>query len=198
MKTKKYIGTVLVIFSLLLLAGCGATGSTDEGENSKIQAQDTEEESSGQNEETETRKDTSMPFGKNKETRKDTDTKEDADVEEKQIMIEVNGQSFSAKLYDNAAAAALLEKFPMVLDMEEMNGNEKYFFMEDTLPTDTKDIGDIHTGDIMLYGADCLVLFFQDFSTSYRYTRIGYIEDQEGFADALSDGTVEIRFYIEE
>ncbi len=198
MKTKKYIGTVLVIFSLLLLAGCGAMGGTDEGENSKIQAQDTEEESSGQNEETETLKDTSIPFGKNKETRKDTDTKEDADVEEKQIAIEVNGQSFSAKLYNNAAAAALWEKLPMVLDMEEMNGNEKYFFMEDTFPTDTEDIGDIHTGDIMLYGDDCLVLFFQDFSTSYRYTRIGYIEDQKGFADALSDGTVEIRFYIEE
>lgn len=184
MKTKKYIGTVLVIFSLLLLAGCGATGGTDEGENPKIQAQDTEEESSGQNEET--------------EIRKDTDTKGDTDVEEKQIVIEVNGQSFSAKLYDNAAAAALWEKLPMVLDMEEMNGNEKYFFMEDTLPADTEDIGDIHTGDIMLYGDDCLALFFQDFSTSYRYTRIGYIEDQEGFADALSDGTVEIRFYIEE
>lgn len=153
MKTKKYIGTVLAISSLLLLAGCGASGGTDEGEDPKVQ--------------------------------------------ETEIVIEVDGQSFSARLYDNDAAAALLEKLPMVLDMEEMNGNEKYFFMEDALPTDTEDIEEIQTGDIMLYGDDCLVLFFQDFSTSYRYTRVGYIEDREGFADALSDGTVQIGFYLE-
>lgn len=182
MRTKKYKGSVLAIFLVILLAGCGVAGSTDEEENPKIQVRDIKEETDQTDE----------------EALKDTNTENQADMEENQIMIEVNGQSFLVKLYDNATAAALLEKLPMVLDMKEMNGNEKYYFMEDALPTDVEDIGEIRTGDFMLYGSDCLVLFFQDFSTSYSYTRIGYIEDREGFADALSDGTVKIQFYIEE
>ena len=163
MRTKKYKGSVLAIFLVILLAGCGVAGSTDEEENPKIQVRDIKEETDQTDE----------------EALKDTNTENQADMEENQIMIEVNGQSFLVKLYDNATAAALLEKLPM-------------------RPSAVVDIGEIRTGDFMLYGSDCLVLFFQDFSTSYSYTRIGYIEDREGFADALSDGTVKIQFYIEE
>lgn len=43
-------------------------------------------------------------------------------------------------------------------------------------------MGSIHAGDIMLYGASCLVLFYEDFNTSYRYTPLGYIEDPDGLA----------------
>ena len=36
--------------------------------------------------------------------------------------------------------------------------------------------------------------FFEDFSTSYSYTRIGHIEDAGNFADTLASGTVEVMF----
>ena len=36
--------------------------------------------------------------------------------------------------------------------------------------------------------------FFEDFSTSYSYTRIGHSEDAGNFADTLASGTVEVRF----
>lgn len=112
----------------------------------------------------------------------------------KQMIVEVNGQQFEAELYDNATAAALENILPMTLSMEEMNGNEKYYFMDGSLPSDAEDIGTIRSGDIMLYGSDCLVAFFKTFETSYSYTRIGHIEDAEGFAAALESGTVEIGF----
>lgn len=113
------------------------------------------------------------------------------------MIIEVSGQQFKAELYDNDTAAALRNMLPMTLNMEEMNGNEKYYFMDESLPSAAENIGTIQNGDIMLYGSDCLVLFFKTFDTSYTYTRIGHIEDAEGFAAALERGTVEISFYME-
>ena len=44
----------------------------------------------------------------------------------------------------------------------------------------------------MLFGSDCLVHFFEDFSTSYSYTRIGHIEDAG--CSTLTSGTVEVTF----
>lgn len=116
---------------------------------------------------------------------------------ETQMIIEVNGQQFDAELYDNDTAAAFRNRLPMTLDMEEMNGNEKYYFMNESLPSAAENIGTIQNGDIMLYGSDCLVVFFKTFDTSYTYTRIGHIEDAEGFSEALERGTVEISFYME-
>lgn len=108
------------------------------------------------------------------------------------LIIEVNGQSFKTGLYNNETAKALLERLPMTLNMDELNGNEKFYYLDDRLPADSENVGSIQTGDIMLFGSDCLVLFFEDFSTSYSYTRIGHIDDSQGFADALADGTVEV------
>lgn len=119
------------------------------------------------------------------------------ETEGMQMIIEVNGQQFEAELYDNDTVAALKNMLPMTLNMEEMNGNEKYYFMNESLPTASENTGIIQNGDIMLYGSDCLVLFFKTFETSYTYTRIGHIEEAEGFAAALESGTVEISFRME-
>lgn len=114
------------------------------------------------------------------------------------MVIEVNGQQFEAELYDNDTVAALEQMLPMTLNMEEMNGNEKYYFMDESLPSAAENIGTIQNGDIMLYGSDCLVLFFKTFETSYNYTRIGHIENAEEFAAALESGTVEVSFQMEQ
>ena len=37
----------------------------------------------------------------------------------------------------------------------------------------------------MLYGNNCLVLFYKSFSTEYSYTKIGYIENPSNLADAV-------------
>lgn len=110
------------------------------------------------------------------------------------INITVGSSVFPAKLYDNDTAKAFLAQLPLTLDMDELNGNEKYYYLADKLPTDSERIGSINTGDLMLYGSDCLVLFYESFSTTYSYTRLGFIDDAAGLADALGSGGVEVSF----
>lgn len=110
------------------------------------------------------------------------------------VEIAAGGKTFTATLYDNPSANALLALLPMTLDMNELNGNEKYFYLEGTLPTDASRPSGIHTGDLMLYGNNCLVLFYEDFSTSYSYTPLGRIDDPEGLASALGGGSVQVTF----
>ena len=55
-------------------------------------------------------------------------------------------------------------------------------------------VGNIKTGDIMLWGDNCLVLFYENFSTSYSYTKIGYIENPTDFSEALGLDDVAVEF----
>ena len=110
------------------------------------------------------------------------------------IEIVVGNKTFSANLYDNKAAGALLEQLPMTITMSELNGNEKYFYLDSSLPTQSTRPSKITEGDIMLYGNNCLVLFYDSFSTSYSYTPLGHIDDSQGLASALGSGSVEVTF----
>lgn len=113
---------------------------------------------------------------------------------ENQIIISVNEKKFTVTLEDNETARAFREMLPMTLDMEELNGNEKFYYLDMNLPSDSRRVDQINTGDIMLYGSNCIVAFFKTFKTSYTYTPIGHIDDEEGFAAALSNGRVTITF----
>ena len=46
----------------------------------------------------------------------------------------------------------------------------------------------------MLYGSTCIVLFYESFSTSYRYTRIGRVDNPAGLAAAVGSGSVTVSF----
>lgn len=110
------------------------------------------------------------------------------------ISIEVNGQTFSATLADNDTARAFAARLPMTLDMRELNGNEKYFYLNEPLPAAAQRVGQIRTGDLMLFGSDCVVLFYENFATSYTYTPIGRIDDPAGLAEALGRGGAAVVF----
>ena len=108
----------------------------------------------------------------------------------------VDGQTFSATLLDNESTRQLVEQFPLTLNMSELNGKEKYFYMDNKSPTDDYQPGQIHAGDLMLYGNNCLVLFYESFSSSYSYTRLGSVDDPAGLAEALGTGSVEVAFSV--
>lgn len=113
------------------------------------------------------------------------------------VRLTVGNKVFSAKLYKNQTTQALVELFPLTIDMSELNGNEKYYYLLNTLPTASEQPGELHVGDIMLYGDNCLGVFYKTFSSSYQYTRLGYVEDTASFAQAVTEGTTKVSFNLE-
>lgn len=113
------------------------------------------------------------------------------------ITIRVGGRSFAATLEDNPAARAFAAMLPMAVTMNEMNGNEKYYYLPDDLPTDSKRPATIRNGDLMLYGSNCLVLFYKTFSSSYSYTRLGRVDNPSDLSEVLGTGNASVTFEMQ-
>ena len=101
------------------------------------------------------------------------------------IKIEINGQMFLATLDDTPTSQALLEKLPMVLTMKELNGNEKFYNLEYSLPVTSQSVNQINKGDLML---------FHDFLSKYQYTRIGQIDDAGNINQIVGAGDLVVSF----
>jgi hypothetical protein len=113
------------------------------------------------------------------------------------IKITVNSQTFTATLMENNSAKAFKEMLPMTINMRELNSNEKYYDLPNSLPTNSSNPQTIKNGDLMLYGSKTLVLFYKTFSTSYSYTKLGSIDDVASLASALGTGNVTVTFESE-
>ncbi len=114
-----------------------------------------------------------------------------------QMRIKIGSTTFAATLDDNATATAFRALLPMTVTMVELNRNEKYVDLPGSLPANASNPGTIRNGDLMLYGADTLVLFYKSFSTSYPYTRLGRVHDPTGLAAAVGAGSVTVTFELE-
>ena len=110
------------------------------------------------------------------------------------INIIIGSKAFSATLVDSETGEAFAALLPLSVTMNELNGNEKYHYLSTSLPTAAYQPGTIHAGDLMLYGNNCVVLFYETFNTSYSYTRLGAIDNPSGLAAALGSGDVSVRF----
>ena len=110
------------------------------------------------------------------------------------MTVTVNGQRFEATLEDNETAGAFAALLPMTLSMSELNGNEKYHYLMGPLPSAPQSVGRVEAGDLMLFGDDCVVLFYESFSTPYRYTRIGKLNDASQLARTLGRAGVTVTF----
>lgn len=110
------------------------------------------------------------------------------------VTSQVEEIHVSVRFENNPTAEALQARLPLTLSMQDLHQNEKYFYFDEPFPTNPERVGTIRTGDVMLYGDDCLVLFYEDVETSYAYTRIGRVEDFSTLAPLLGSGTVELTF----
>ncbi|TDE03603.1 cyclophilin-like fold protein [Flavobacterium hiemivividum] len=113
------------------------------------------------------------------------------------IKITVNSKAFTAILLDNNSAKEFKKMLPITITMDELNGNEKYYDLPNSLPTNSSNPQTIKNGDLMLYGSKTLVLFYKTFPTSYSYTKLGKVIDVTGFASALGGGNVTVTFEME-
>lgn len=127
----------------------------------------------------------------------DNNTENNTPMTNGKIKIKVGSQTFTATLLDNNSAKAFKEMLPMTINMIELNGNEKYYDLPNSLPTNSSNPQTIKNGDLMLYGSKTLVLFYKTFSTSYSYTKLGSIDDATGLATALGSGNVSVTFEVE-
>ena len=84
----------------------------------------------------------------------------------------------------------------MSLQMDELHGNEKYYYFSEGLSSSAQSVSQIYTGDLKLFGNDCLVLFYKDFPTSFSYTSLGQIENPQGLSEALGNGSIQIQFRL--
>ena len=113
-----------------------------------------------------------------------------------QMRIKIGSKTFLATLEENATATAFKAMLPLTVDMQELNGNEKLYRLPNKLPTKASNPGKIEDGDLMLYGANTVVLFYKSFPTSYSYTRLGRINDPAGVAAAVGSGNVTVTFEL--
>ena len=113
------------------------------------------------------------------------------------MRLKIGNSTFTTTLYDNETATVFKTMLPLTVNMVELNGNEKYVDLPRSLPTSAANPGTIQNGDLMLYGSSTLVLFYKTFSTSYRYTKLGRIDDVTGFVAALGTGNVSVTFELE-
>ena len=110
------------------------------------------------------------------------------------IKISVRDKKFSARLEENTSARAFSEMLPLEIEMNELNGNEKYFYLDKDLPSNSERVEKIHAGDLMLFGSNCLVIFYKDFSTSYSYTRLGKLENSSALDKIFGTGNISVKF----
>ena len=110
------------------------------------------------------------------------------------INLIVNNKNFGATLNNNETTRQLVQMFPITLNMSDLHSNEKYNYLDSSLTTNSSRPSRINSGDIKLYGNNCLVVFYKSFSNSYDYTDLGKVDDVDGFISELGSGSVDIRF----
>ena len=112
------------------------------------------------------------------------------------LAIKIGSRNFTGTLLDNPTATAFKTMLPLTMNMTELNGNEKYFDLAKSLPTNASNPRKINAGDLLLYGSKTLVLFYEAFSTSYSYTRIGKVDNPSGLAEAMGSGNAVVTIQL--
>ena len=106
------------------------------------------------------------------------------DIEESNmriIEVIIKNEHYKVELEDNKSADIFLEKYGII---------------SKKIPSDRSYSGNIEVGDLMLYGDDCIVLFYKRFYTPYSYTKLGRVVEKDRLQKNISeaDHNLEIIF----
>lgn len=171
---KKILVVVLTCMVFFSFTACGRNGNPKEGNTSETSV-----------------------INENNSADEHNKSETDGTKEVINMNITVGSTAFTATLEDNETTKAFITQLPLTVDMSEHNGNEKYNYLSNDLRKNlASSPGTINEGDLMLYGNNCLVLFYKTFNTSYSYVKLGQINDTTGLAKALGTGNVKVTFSI--
>ena len=105
------------------------------------------------------------------------------------VKVFIDDKEYKLNLYDNETVNSLVKLFPLEVTMKTLSENEVYVYLDEKFPTNSSNPKTINAGDVMLYGDNCLVIFYKTFNTSYSYTKIGHIDD----LPVINEDTVRVR-----
>ena len=106
------------------------------------------------------------------------------------MKVLIDKKGYTINLEDNETAKVFVNILPLELNMNELNDNEKYVYLDRKLPVNPSNINKINAGDVMIYGNDCLVIFYKSFTSSYSYTKIGHIDNLPN----LGNDSISVKF----
>lgn len=108
---------------------------------------------------------------------------------EDSVKIIIDNKEYTITLQDNKTVNEFINMLPLKLEMNDLNDNEKYIYLDKELSTNSINPKHINKGDVMLFGNNCLVIFYESFDTSYSYTKIGHIDNLPD----LGNGKIKVR-----
>ena len=117
------------------------------------------------------------------------ETKE-SDEKVSDIKVIINDKEYTLNLDNSKTVEEFIDLLPQEFNMSDLNDNEKYVYMNNSLATNSYYPKHIQKGDVMLYGDNCLVIFYKSFDTNFSYTKIGHIDN----LDNLEDGSITVKF----
>lgn len=127
----------------------------------------------------------------NVEVKNDSENKVISEDDNDMVKINIDGVEMDIVLEDNDTAKTFADMLPLEFTANDLNDNEKYYYLDKSLPSNPRSVKRIEKGDVMLFGDDCLVIFYESFNTTYSYTKIGKISDAN-LLDNISSGNVKV------
>ncbi len=196
MKNKKYIALAVIIIIIIIIGIFVIINILNQEGNSNKDLQSSENQKqidiTGNSQESTQTDAANTTQNLNEES--DNMNNQNEDIK---INLIVKNKTFSATLNNNETVKQLIEMFPMTLNMSDLHSNEKYNYLDTNLTTNSSRPNRINAGDIKLYGNNCLVVFYEDFSNSYSYTDLGRVDDVDAFVSELGRGNVTVTFELD-
>ena len=93
------------------------------------------------------------------------------------VKVIINDNTYILKLENNKTVDEFIDLLPQEYIMNELNNNEKYVYIDKSLTTNSYNPKHIEKGDVMLFGDNCIVIFYKSLDTTYSYTKIGHIDN---------------------
>ena len=111
------------------------------------------------------------------------------EIEENVMKITINNEEYVINVENEILMEELFNSLPETFTMAELNENEKYYYLSSNMKNaNSEAVGQVQKGDVMLFGSDCLVIFYDSFETEFRYTKIGHIDN----LGDLGNGNVDV------